>query len=418
MIPEGKNRIIAWGAVILLPILLFYLTEFMLYDPFTDMTPGVQLYNLLLFLLCFCFLSCITGEGRYAFLIECSLASVFTLVNFYVLRFRSKPVMPADVFSLKTAVSVADNYDYTPSVRVVGFSLAILLLIYVGFRLFAPLRFPGERNKNSSYPKGRPIFSPRVLTFLGCFVLFLLWCLPLRSEAFLSTMGFYQRPYTPDQAARHDGLILNFLKNMTELMITPPEGYSAQAAEALLDEYQTDEYQALLNDETQKPNLVIMMNEAFSDPGMLGELELNRDPIPYVHSLLNGERPGVSSGVLNVSVLGGNTANTEFEVLTGLSMAFLPDGSIPYQQYLRRPTQSLASILGDQGYRTISLHPYYSTGWRRDRAYPLMGFREIRFIGDFLDPGYLREYVDDHSCVEEIKRIFEEKGEERSLSLT
>ena len=77
----------------------------------------------------------------------------------------------------------------------------------------------------------------------------------------------------------------------------------------------------------KKPNIIVIMNEAFSDPSVLGDFTTNEDYMPFVHSLLDGADNTIS-GHLNVSVKGGNTANTEFEYLTGASMAFLPYGSI------------------------------------------------------------------------------------------
>lgn len=61
--------------------------------------------------------------------------------------------------------------------------------------------------------------------------------------------------------------------------------------------------------------------------------------------------------MLNVSVCGGNTADTEYEFLTGNTMAFLPQGSIPYQQYVNGERPSLASYLQSLGYETVATHP-------------------------------------------------------------
>ena len=83
------------------------------------------------------------------------------------------------------------------------------------------------------------------------------------------------------------------------------------------------------------------------------------------------------------SVKGGNTANTEFEFLTGLSMYFLPTGSIPYQQYIKSEVPSLASQLSSVGYTSVSMHPYYPKGWNRDTVYDDLGFEEKYFKDDF-----------------------------------
>ena len=124
------------------------------------------------------------------------------------------------------------------------------------------------------------------------------------------------------------------------------------------------------------------MNEAFSDPSVLGDFTTNEDYMPFVHSLLDGADNTIS-GHLNVSVKGGNTANTEFEYLTGASMAFLPYGSIPYQQYVKKETPSMASYLSSLGYYTIAMHPYRAAGWDRNLVYPKLGFDEMHFSGVF-----------------------------------
>jgi phosphoglycerol transferase MdoB-like AlkP superfamily enzyme len=151
------------------------------------------------------------------------------------------------------------------------------------------------------------------------------------------------------------------------------------------------------------------MNEAFSDPAVLGDFETNEDYMPYIHSVLNGDVENTISGYLNVSVLGGNTANTEFEFLTGNTMAFLPQGSVAYQQYLKKELPSLASHLKDLGYETIATHPYNSTGWDRNKVYPLLGFDEMYFIKDYSNPEKIRKYVSDKACYNKIIEMYESK---------
>ena len=79
-------------------------------------------------------------------------------------------------------------------------------------------------------------------------------------------------------------------------------------------------------------------------------------------------------GELYVSVKGGNTANTEFEFLTGSTMQFLPTGSTPYQAYVKRELPSLASYLKQYGYETLACHFASGSNWNRDQVYPLLGF--------------------------------------------
>lgn len=115
------------------------------------------------------------------------------------------------------------------------------------------------------------------------------------------------------------------------------------------------------------------------------------------------------------SVKGGNTANTEFEFLTGLSMYFLPTGSIPYQQYIRDDIPALGSQLKSLGYTSVALHPYYASGWNREKIYGYMGFDEMYFKSDFENQEILRTYVSDLTTYEKIIERYEEKSEDERL---
>ena len=115
-----------------------------------------------------------------------------------------------------------------------------------------------------------------------------------------------------------------------------------------------------------------------------------------------------------VSVKGGNTANTEYEFLSGDTMAFLPAGSVVYQQYIKDEVPTLASYLRDLGYSTTAIHPYLASGWDRDTVYPLMGFEEFLDIDTFSDPLYIRNYISDESAFDKVIEVFENKEEGES----
>jgi phosphoglycerol transferase MdoB-like AlkP superfamily enzyme len=98
-------------------------------------------------------------------------------------------------------------------------------------------------------------------------------------------------------------------------------------------------------------------------------------------------------------------------------MAFLPSGSIPYQQYIKSETLSLASYLSALGYTTAAMHPYYASGWQRDTVYPLLGFEQTYFLNNLKNITYVRQYASDRSDMNNIIRLFEEKPEGSPLFL-
>jgi phosphoglycerol transferase MdoB-like AlkP superfamily enzyme len=223
----------------------------------------------------------------------------------------------------------------------------------------------------------------------------------------------YDKLFTPTVMSKRDGTAVAFLMELKYISVDKPDGYSTQKASEILAQYDGN---LADTDETQNtPNIIVIMNEAFSDPAILGDFETNEDYMPFVHSILDGDVPNTISGFLNVSVLGGNTANTEFEFLTGSTMAFLPQGSVAYQQYLKKEMPSLASHLSELGYTTIATHPYNSTGWDRNKVYPLLGFDEMYFIKDYTSPEKIRKYVSDKACYDKIIDMYENKDEDTPL---
>ena len=158
-------------------------------------------------------------------------------------------------------------------------------------------------------------------------------------------------------------------------------------------------------------NLIVIMNESFSDLAEVFDLETNTDPLPFFHSLTENTIRGTAYS----SVFGGTTANSEYEFLTGNTMAFLPEGTVPFHMYVGEEEPNLGSQLGSLGYRTVFLHPYLSSGWNRRAVYKSFGFDEIHFQGDFTDPAYMRNYITDQSNYEELIRRYEAKEEGESL---
>ena len=88
------------------------------------------------------------------------------------------------------------------------------------------------------------------------------------------------------------------------------KSYSDEYALSLLNEQKVEKVET----PEELPDIIAIMDETFSDPAVLGEFETNKDYMPFVHSILRGEVANTISGYTDVSVLGGNTANSEFRI--------------------------------------------------------------------------------------------------------
>ena len=413
ILKKTGSGIVTLLLVILPPAVCFYLMECYSHNPFAVVRPWAQFFNIVLFELVTVFLFVLTGKLKAAHRTVYIAAMIYGIANSYVVRFRTNPIVPWDIFSWKTAASVADNYDFMPDTRMV----VVTLVFFAAIVLFRFIKVKVTRL----------VFWKRLIPAALVAVVLSLFAGTLQQENFQNSHRLYNKLFTPVYMTDVDGMAVTFVMNLAYMSIDKPEHYSAAEAQAVLDSYgeggamSEESGSEAEEDDTQKeedlPNIIVMMNESFSDLSVLGDFETNEDYMPFIHSLEQGEKNTVT-GMLNVSVCGGNTANTEFEFLTGNTMAFLPQGSIPYQQYILGPTDSLATLLKGYGYETRAFHPGEQTSWQRNIAYPRLGFDSFK-CGEDMDVPQTEEhgYVSDDSDFEQIIWEFEHKDESTPLFL-
>ena len=350
----------------------------------------IQLLNIVLFELIMALLLFLFGKLKTALRCQTILFMIIGLANYYVLEFRSAPIMPWDILSIGTAASVANNFKYTLSKETVFVLIGFVILILL---------------ESKVTPELKKDWRIRVGGVLASFALLWGFTAMLHQDSTVARFKLYDKLFTPTVMSKRDGTAVAFLMELKYIVVEKPDGYNKEDAAALLASYDTNDTESA----THTPNIIVIMNEAFSDLSVLGDFETNEDYMPFLHSLMQEGTPNTISGHLNVSVLGGNTANTEFEFLTGNTMAFLPQGSVAYQQYVKSNDYSIATYLKSKGYDTIAMHPYNASGWDRDKVYPLLGFDTFYSLKDWVNPVKIRKYVSDQSCYDKIIELYEQK---------
>lgn len=152
--------------------------------------------------------------------------------------------------------------------------------------------------------------------------------------------------------------------------INKPADYSRDTMEAInkngsLTESKTG------RSEDEMPNIIIVQLESFFDPTEVEWLKFSEDPIPNLRKLFSE----YSSGYFKVPSVGAGTANTEFEVLTGMSMRFFGPGEYPYKTYVKENVlESAATALAKYGYGTEALHNNGGNFYSRAQVFNDMGF--------------------------------------------
>lgn len=164
---------------------------------------------------------------------------------------------------------------------------------------------------------------------------------------------------------RHNGFTMAFALNLPMANVTAPAGYMSDA----INKIPTKPVPAGTS-HRGKPDVIVLMSESFWDPTRLPNVKLSPDPMPTIRAM--------QSGNVFSPEFGGMTANVEFEALTGFSNAFLPYGSIPYQQYIRNPIPSLATFFRGEGYVARAVHPFQKWFWNRSAVYKAFGFEQFK----------------------------------------
>lgn len=420
------NKILTYIAGAATPFIAFLWLEFyndaqfwvpIFSIPFLYLVLDIIIYYVIyvLFLLVF-------NSIRGASICMIVVTAVFGIFNYELTLFRSMSFIASDIYSFVTAVSVANTYQVQIDVDTAEYFLMALVLVALLLKL--------DKVKLFKW-KGRIVYA-----IISCMIFAGFTQVYVYSD-YLENIGVDFRVYRPQYKYRYYGTLLTTMRTFGYLHVTQPEGYSVSAVKKITKQYtenesaetqenntntentsadatsttknaaattsvtnaattsakvstKTSDTQASSSTQTQntttqkkttkKPNVIAIMNESFADLKAVGDLQVSKDYMPFFRKLTKNTIKGYTYS----SVFGGNTANSEFEFMTGNTLAFLPDNSVPYQLFLRSKTAGLTYTLKDQGYSPCyALHPFYKTGYSRYKVYPLMGFDKFYTSDNF-----------------------------------
>ncbi len=333
-----------------------------------DFAPWQVFFNLIWYYILFYLARLLWGHRRRAGVFITLLCFGAGLTNHYVLRFRGRIIFPADLQAWRTAANVLDGFD-------LSFDLyckqALILLIAYLFLLFV---CPPQKKRD---PMPRWLGTTLILSTV-------IYTCAFFFTGMLPTLNIY----TQQWVTQANGFLLNFTVALRYSRVEKPAGWSEQAAQEIMEEYSAN----LANESIPHPtNIIVVMNEAFSDLSIFENLTLSEDPLPFLHSM----DEDTIKGLMYPPVTGGGTASVEFEFLTGLSNSFLPPHCVAYQLYMNEDMPSLSTLCAHSGYSTTAFHPYHASGWNRPIVYDYLDFGTQLYNTDVTAPRYVRRYISD-----------------------
>ena len=197
------------------------------------------------------------------------------------------------------------------------------------------------------------------------------------SWALAFRLGYLSNTFANLAFAYEDyGFSYCFLQTWLNKGIRRPENYNAESVQKLRQ--QAEDAAAAVNADPQTDvNVIYVQLESFIDPKEITDLELSEDAVPTWTRLTEE----YSSGYLTVPVVGAGTANTECEVLTGMSTKLFGPGEYPYQTRLMdRTVESVAYDLKENGYATHAIHNHRAAFYNRNDVYANLGFDDFTSI--------------------------------------
>ena len=357
----------------------------------------VMLMNYILYCNVAILIYLIMNRLNWANIIFITLLVIIGICNYYKLLMKGENVVLWDVLNLQAATGMMTELKIEIGWQVVVSVLVLLIVLYHQFK--------GARKQQKISTRFKYFaFTFVVLSSLTIGVIF-------NNEA-LTRLKITNMDWNQDKNYRENGFILSFFMNLKNISVIEPENYSEETVNEIVDRIEQIEDPTPVQVE-KKPNIVVVMNESFSDITIANEgLSFDEDIMPFIHSL----DQNVVKGNLLVSIFGGGTANTEFEYLTGNSMAYLPLGSVAYDRYIEDHCDSMVGYLKNEGYATVAIHPYLGTFWNRNNVYPILGFDQFYTMDDFdANVEKKKGYISDQAVYEKIVSMFENKKSDQPL---
>ena len=356
-----------------------------------------SMLNLLVYATVLFFFYMLTNRTRWAAILTVLCTSGLGLANYYVTTYRGTSLMPVDFATIGTAANVATEYQYGVNSAILWNGVLILAFIFINVRLKCAKGFELKKR-----------FIPVAVCVLVCILSVSIFGDTKR----LKNMNIQIKVFNPTVSCKRYGYATVFASSIQFLVVKKPTGYSLENVNSLMKPYVNKAKKYNKTTSGKKPNIIVIMNEAFSDLSVLGKFQTNQDEMPFFHSL----KENTVKGTMYMSSYGGQTANSEFEFLTGNTMAFLPGGSVAYQYQVKDQMGSLTSTLKSQGYQgNIAMHPFYGNGYNREKVYPLLGFSKFLTIEDFKNPQMCRNYITDQEDFDQIISEYQKAKQENNI---
>lgn len=332
------------------------------------------------------------------------IAGVMSIINRVKLTIRGEPFVPRDISLIKEAADAAGSYDMTLPWFQIG-CLVVMTAVFIVLGVLLPLK------KSEDAPKKRGALV-RVMGFVLCLAVLVGAVGLVYSSTDLYNSFETTEPYNLSSVNNELGFVYYFCYHFSTYKIEKPEGFDRDEAASWETGYESAP-------DAADVNVVFVMDEAFSD--ILNEdvfvFPEGENPMEVYNTLAEGENAW--AGHIVVPYFAGGTADTEFDVVSGMQTNLLNPAapSLTAFRTVNRDLDSIFRVFGADGYTSCFMHPGQSWFYNRENVYDWFGADESFFVEDF-DAEYKGSWVTDESVLRELVSRFEEKSAGGGLDFT
>lgn len=399
---KGLSMAIYCAAIIIFPLLAAFLSQTLHNGSFSytldwlRANPTVFLVNSFIFSGMLIVAVSASGNLNIGTAIFTGVTFLLTYISYFKIRIVDEPLQVWDFTSPRELVALLPSIIKAKSLVLVVLCIAICAILIVTIPM-------------TRLYKIKPI--NRVCAFIAGLLVVLMGCFPSLPVVgnVMTSMGVDHSITSQDLRCEKNGFILSFFMGCQDAFVEIPGKYT----ESRIDAMATQIKQLTGQDENKDvpddaPHMVMVVNQNFWDPSVLKKYEISENPLKCYSQF---KQEGYVKNIVS-PVNGTKVCNLEYELLTGLSMEFLPTGTSAYTQYMSPYVPTIVDMFKDYGYKTVAISAEKSSVWNRDSVYQDMGIDLFISAEDFPQEAQrIGGVISDDAMADMILQILEDAEE-------